>query len=139
MISALGVILTIHHNQRAAGYLRISLNPSRAVNTNGIGTYAAAIVTVSNQGRESIYFGGFHALDQGGEYWYPPSTLEPCTKLEPGQYIRGTMSMNTISQARVLWAVDGTGKKYRVDRFLLKKVVKFLMQESERLKSLGLE
>jgi len=49
------------------------------------------------------------------------------------------MSMNTISQARVLWAVDGTGKKYRVDRFLLKKVVKFLMQESERLKSLGLE
>lgn len=139
VISALGVFLAVHHNQRAVGCLKVSLNPSRAVHTNGIGTYPAAIVTVSNKGRESMFFGGFHARDQEGEYWYPPSTFKPGTKLEPGQYIQGTISMNAIYKARVLWAVDGTGKKYRVNSFLLRKVVRFLKQESVRLKSLGLE
>jgi len=139
VISAFGVFLAVHHNQRAVGSLRVSLNPSRAVNTNGIGTSLAAIVTISNIGRESIFFGGFHARDQEGGYWYPPSTFKPGTKLEPGQYIQGSISMNVISKARVLWAVDGTGKKYRVNRFLLKKVVRFLDQESTRLKALGLE
>ncbi|MBF8179740.1 hypothetical protein [Herminiimonas contaminans] len=139
VISILGIFLAIHHNQRTGGCLTVSLNPSRAVNPNGIGTYSAALITVANKGRESILFGGFHALSRENEYWYPPSTLKPSTKLEPGQYIQGTISMNVISNARVLWAVDGTGKKYRVNRFLLKKVVKFLRHESTRLSSLGLE
>lgn len=136
-VAALGVFLTIHHHHRAAGYLGVSLNPSAASNSNGMGTYLAAIVTISNMGRESAFFGGFHALDKNSEYWYPTSTIEAGLKLEPGQFIQGSITAAALSKARVLWVVDGTGKRYRVNRFLLKRTVKFLKQESARWKSLG--
>lgn len=137
VVAALGVFLTIHYHQRATGYLCISLNPSAAPNSNGIGTHLAAIVTISNDGRGPAFFGGFHALDQKGEYWYPASTVKACSKLEPGGYIQGSIAAAALSNARVLWAVDGIGRKYRVNRFLLKRVVKFLEQESIRWKFLG--
>lgn len=141
VLAALAIFLAIHHRQCSVGYLAVSLNPSAAVNNNGVGTHLAAVVTVSNKGQESIYFGGFHALDKNGEYYYPSSTIQTGSKLEPGQYIQGSIPAGHLTKPkiRVLWAVDGAGKKYRVNRFLLRKVVKFLEQESVRWKSLGFE
>ncbi len=136
-VAALGVFLTIHYQQRAAGYLGVSLNPSAAPNSNSIGTHLAAIVTISNIGRGLAFFGGFHALDQDGEYWYPTSTIKAGSKLAPGQYIQGSITVGALSKARVLWAVDGTGRKYSVNRFLLRRVLTILEQESGRWQSLG--
>jgi hypothetical protein len=137
LFPALGIFLTIHYYQRATGYLCISLNPGAAINPNGIGTHLAAIITISNQGRGQAFFGGLHALDKNGEYCYPPSSINEGSKLEPGQYTQGSISFTALSNVRKLWAVDGTGRKYRVNKFLLKRVVNFLELESLRWEELA--
>jgi hypothetical protein len=140
-LAALGILLAIHHRQRLVGHLSISLIQSPAVNNSGVGTRLAALITVSNKGQGPIYFGGFHAIDQNGEYCYPSCTIQSGSKLEPGQYVQGAIPAGHLTKPKikVLWAVDGTGKKYRVNRFILKKTIKLLEQEYNQLKSLGIE
>ena len=139
LLAALGLILAIYHHHHRVVDLRVSLNPSVAPNQNGVGTHLASIVTISNAGKEPVFFGGFYALDEKGECCYPNSTITCDSKLEPGQYLQGTIPAQTLFKMKVLWAVDGTGRKYRVNRWLLRKVKRFLKEESARWRALELE
>jgi len=140
IITLLSIILVIHHRHDKISGLKIEFNMSAAPNRDGIGTHLAALITIFNPGKEAIFYGGLHAQSAANEVYYPMCNINGGTKLEPGQYIQGTIPAGHLINPipRALWAVDGTGKKHYIKERSLEELVQQLKAEDHRLRKFGL-
>lgn len=138
-IGTLSIALTIYFRYSTHSSMLIKIAMGSGLNSNGVGTHLAALVSISNPGKEPIFFGGFCALDEHDELYYPSCEIKGGAKIEPGQYVQGAiLAAHLIKpKAKALWAVDGVGKKHPVKRQVLKALLLQLRNETERLAAFG--
>lgn len=137
-LALFGAVFGLYRYTKSYGRLSVSANVGNAVNSDGVGTHLCALLTISNSGGAVVYYGGVQALDQSGELYYPFATLMPQAKLEPGEYIQGTIPAGHLlkPRAKKLWVLDGNGRKYSMGKKSFAELMCNLGEESERLAAL---
>lgn len=138
-ISIISPIFNIYQFIESKSRLRIGLGRGWGINKDGIGTYLAGYVVISNVGSKPAYFSYIKIIKTDGDYYFPHNTLEPTTKIEPGQSITGHIPIGHMLNdgAKDIVVCDGVWKEYRLGTRKFRKVITDLQAEKSRLEALG--
>ncbi|MBM4950780.1 peptidase T [Vibrio parahaemolyticus] len=119
--------------------LKIRLIRSLEPNIDGVGNYLCARIFVSNHGGEAAYYGGLEAVDDKGNIFYPSCSLKAQNLIPPNASIVGVIPNGHLlcDGTKKLFVVDGTLSKYKLSSMNLRRTIKELKEERQRLESLG--
>ncbi|EHK2775700.1 peptidase T [Vibrio vulnificus] len=119
--------------------LKIRLIRSLEPNIDGVGNYLCARIFVSNHGGEAAYYGGLEAVDDKGNIFYPSCSLKAQKLIPPNASIVGVIPNGHLlcDGTKKLFVVDGTLSKYKLSSINLRRTIKELKEERQRLESLG--
>ena len=119
--------------------LKIRLIRSLEPNIDGVGNYLCARIFVSNHGGEAAYYGGLEAVDDKGNIFYPSCSLKAQNLIPPNASIVGVIPNGHLlcDGTKKLFVVDGTLSKHKLSSINLRRTIKELKEERQRLESLG--
>ncbi|HAS7013973.1 TPA: peptidase T [Vibrio parahaemolyticus] len=119
--------------------LKIRLVRSLEPNIDGVGNYLCARIFVSNHGGEAAYYGGLEAVDDKGNIFYPSCSLKAQNLIPPNASIVGVIPNGHLlcDGTKKLFVVDGTLCKHKLSSINLRRTIKELKEERQRLESLG--
>lgn len=139
VISVVSLIFNIYQFIESKSRLRIGLGWGWGVNKDGVGTYLAGHVVVSNVGNKPAYFSYIKIVKNDGDFYFPNNTLESRIKIEPGQSITGYIPVGHMlnNGGKNMVVCDGVWKEYKLGTRKFGKVVRDLQAEKIRLEALG--
>lgn len=112
---------------------------SNEINTDECGTYLCAQIYISNIGGKSGSFGGFIAVDEKGEEYYPISTFKIDQEIKPESTISGVIPVGHIVSypPKKLFMQDGVFRKHKIPDTILRRTIVELQQEKQRYEDHG--
>ncbi|WP_353254246.1 hypothetical protein [Salinisphaera sp. PC39] len=111
-------------------------------NADEIGTFLCLNVKVVNPGNTSIFFERIEAVDRNGETYFPLYWgLKAGHEIPPKNNVVGRIPCGHVAKPEMkeLRVYDATERRYRLRGRGLRKVVRGLIEEIDRLEGLGFE
>lgn len=139
VVAVASLLLNIYQFFSNRGRFAFGAGTGHEIKESGEGTYFALKLSISNVGRAPIYFNGLKAIRTDGDYYFPSYTVAGGSRIEPGDSVSGSIPAGHMLKDEVcnLIALDGVWNSYSVPRRKLKRALRELQMEANRLEGLG--
>lgn len=122
--------------------LKLHVGWGHELNPDEVGTFLCLFVKVVNPGHTPISFERLEAVDRSGEIYFPLFWgVEGGCQIAPKNNVVGTIPCGHVTkpQMKELRVYDATERRYRLRGRKLRRVVRGLIEEMDRLEGLGYE
>ena len=139
IIGVLGFAFGLYQYWKSRPRFQFRMFKSSEPNVDECGTYLCAQLYISNVGGKSGLFGGFIAVDDKGEEYYPISTFKIDQEIKPEATISGIIPIGHIISypPNKLFMQDGVFRKHKIPTKMLKNTINELKLEKKRYEDHG--